>query len=288
MACALDLRADSKDYRSGVTAYRIAELAESSGFPTTTLRYYEQVGLLEPPERTPSGYRVYDDGAVHRLAFIDRAKRMGFALDEIVELVRLWADGDCPPVQHRMQALLDARRASVRQQIEQLSAFAGQLDEVAGRLDESAASDRCGPGCGCEVTVSTPAVRAVRRPLLTPAHDREPVPIACSLDDVALAGRLADWRAVADQALETTRTATGVRLRLPAGAALAAKIAELASAEASCCPFLTVTLTVGDRELEVHIDAAPGGEEMAHQLIEPAGPSVLPQDGTTQGTSLPS
>jgi hypothetical protein len=38
----------------------------------------------------------------------------------------------------------------------------------------------------------------------------------------------------------------------------------------------------------VHIDAAPGGEEMAHHLIEPAGPSVLPQDGTTQGTSLPS
>jgi predicted site-specific integrase-resolvase len=68
-----------KDYRAGVGGYRIAELAERSGFTATTLRYYEQVGVLDPPVRTPAGYRLYDDAALDRLAFVDRAKRMGLA-----------------------------------------------------------------------------------------------------------------------------------------------------------------------------------------------------------------
>ena len=89
-----------------MTGLRIAQLADRSGFSATTLRYYEQLGLLDPPVRTAAGYRIYDEAAVDRLAFVDRAKRMGFALDEIAELVRLWSAGQCPPVQHRMRALL--------------------------------------------------------------------------------------------------------------------------------------------------------------------------------------
>jgi hypothetical protein len=74
----LDLRADLKDYGARVSGYRIAELAERSGFTATALRYYEQIGLLEPPARTSAGYRMYDDAALERLAFVDRAKRMGY------------------------------------------------------------------------------------------------------------------------------------------------------------------------------------------------------------------
>ena len=251
-----------------MTGYRIAELAELSGFTTTTLRYYEQVGVLDPPARTPAGYRVYDDAALDRLAFVERAKRMGFALDEIAELVRLWADGECPPVQHRMRALLDARRAAVRRQIEELIAFVGQLDQVAARLDAARAPERCGPGCGCDVTMPAAAVRSGGRPLLTTLPKPEPVTIACSLDPAAASDRLAEWRAISARAVVLTPTPTGVLVQFPADASLAAEVAALASAEASCCPFFALSLTMGDDEMHLRIDAPPGAEELARQLVE--------------------
>ncbi|MBV9847455.1 MAG: MerR family DNA-binding transcriptional regulator, partial [Kutzneria sp.] len=52
-----------------MTTYRISQLAERAGVPATTLRFYEQAGLL-PAQRSESGYRLYDDTAVERLAFI--------------------------------------------------------------------------------------------------------------------------------------------------------------------------------------------------------------------------
>lgn len=255
-----------------MTGYRIAELAERSGFTTTTLRYYEQVGVLDPPLRTPAGYRLYDDAAVERLAFVDRAKRMGFALDEIAELVRLWVDGDCPPVQHRMRMLLDARRDAVRYQVEELTAFAAQLDQVAARLDTARAPQRCGPGCGCEVTMPTPAVHPGARPLLATTPKPEPVAIACSLDAAAAADRLAEWRVVTARAISVAPTATGVLVRLPAEATFAATVAALATAEASCCPFLTLNLTIGHDEMQLRVDAPAGAEDLARQLVEPAAP----------------
>lgn len=253
-----------------MNGYRIAELAERSGFTAATLRYYEQVGVLDPPLRTPAGYRLYDDAALERLAFIDRAKRMGFALDEIAELVRLWVDGDCPPVKHRMRALLDARRDAVRRQVAELTAFAIQLDEVAARLDAARGPQRCGPGCGCEVTVPAPTVHSGARTLLATVPNREPVAIACSLDAVAAAEQLAKWRGVTAQAISVAPTATGVVIRLPADAALAATVAALASAEASCCPFLSLNLTIGREEIQLRIDAPAGAEDLARRLVQPA------------------
>ena len=82
----LDLRVGSKVYRRAVPPLTIADAAARTGFPASTLRYYEQVGLIEP-ERTASGYRVYDDRALLRLTFIGRAKALGLSLDEISELV---------------------------------------------------------------------------------------------------------------------------------------------------------------------------------------------------------
>ena len=66
-----------------MTGLQISELARRTGFPPTTLRYYETLGLLPRPGRTAAGYRVYDDRAEERLAFIARAKAMGLGLEEI-------------------------------------------------------------------------------------------------------------------------------------------------------------------------------------------------------------
>ncbi|WP_442813159.1 MerR family transcriptional regulator [Streptomyces sp. NBC_01800] len=68
---------------------RISQLAERSGVPATTLRFYEGAGLLAAG-RTASGYRVYGEDAVERLAFIGAAKHLGLPLEEISELLAVW------------------------------------------------------------------------------------------------------------------------------------------------------------------------------------------------------
>lgn len=62
--------------------YQIAEVARRSGFSPSTLRYYEDIGLLPPAARTEGGYRAYDDGSLARLAFIARAKQLGCTLEQ--------------------------------------------------------------------------------------------------------------------------------------------------------------------------------------------------------------
>ncbi len=84
----------------GVTTHRISQLAERSGVPVTTLRFYEDAGLL-PADRTPSGYRVYGEGAVERLAFISSAKLLGLALEEIRELLGVREERVCASVRAR-------------------------------------------------------------------------------------------------------------------------------------------------------------------------------------------
>ena len=59
------------------SSYQIKDIADRSGFTAATLRYYEEIGLLPEPTRTPAGYRLYDDHTLDRLAFITRAKQLG-------------------------------------------------------------------------------------------------------------------------------------------------------------------------------------------------------------------
>jgi MerR family mercuric resistance operon transcriptional regulator len=66
-----------------------AELARRTGSNLETVRYYENIGLLPKPPRTTSGYRSYDTAHERRLRFILRARELGFALDEIRQLLRL-------------------------------------------------------------------------------------------------------------------------------------------------------------------------------------------------------
>jgi len=63
--------------------YTIGTLARRARVATSVLRYYEKEGLLVPSRRTGSGYRVYDADAERTLLFINRAKRLGFSLEDI-------------------------------------------------------------------------------------------------------------------------------------------------------------------------------------------------------------
>jgi DNA-binding transcriptional MerR regulator len=130
--------------------YRIGEVAAATGFPASTLRYYEDEGLLPAPDRTASGQRVHGDAHVARLRFMARAKRLGLRLEEIAELARAWDDEPCAITHSQLVGLLDGKLTQVHDEIVELTRFADQLaavfERVAGRPAEHG---RCGPECGC-------------------------------------------------------------------------------------------------------------------------------------------
>lgn len=70
----------------------IGQAAEASGVNAKMIRYYEQIGLIEPPGRSHSGYRVYAEPNVHTLRFVRRARSLGFSVDETGSLLALWRD----------------------------------------------------------------------------------------------------------------------------------------------------------------------------------------------------
>jgi MerR family copper efflux transcriptional regulator len=133
----------------GVGTYTIGETAERSGFSASTLRYYEGIGLVEPTERTASGYRLYDDRTLARLAFIARAKQLGCTLEDIADLVGIWDGEACGPVQKRLHDLVTDKLAEAERQIEELTAFRTQLHNAAGNLTGSAPDGPCSETCAC-------------------------------------------------------------------------------------------------------------------------------------------
>lgn len=70
----------------------IGQAAERSGVSAKMIRYYEQIGLIDPPGRTESNYRVYGADEVHVLRFIKRARTLGFSVEETGVLLGLWQD----------------------------------------------------------------------------------------------------------------------------------------------------------------------------------------------------
>ena len=72
----------------------IGAASKAAGLPTKTVRYYADIGLVEPRSRTGCGYRTYDDPAVRRLAFVRRARQFGFSIGECRELLELYQDGN--------------------------------------------------------------------------------------------------------------------------------------------------------------------------------------------------
>jgi MerR family transcriptional regulator, copper efflux regulator len=146
-----------------VGTYTIGQVAERSGFSSSALRYYEDIGLLSPSERSANGYRVYDDDARARLAFVARAKGLGCSLDEITDLLDIW-DGDrCGPVQRRFHDLVTTKIADAERQIAALTALVDQLRDAAARLAGPATDDPCGEGCACMAVTVTEHIPVGRR-----------------------------------------------------------------------------------------------------------------------------
>ena len=107
----------------------ISEAAARSGLPPKTIRYYEEIGLMTP-RRGANGYRAFEEADVHRLAFLARARTLGFTVEDCRALLALWGD--------RERASADVRRiasghlARIERKIEALAAMRGTLSELVG------------------------------------------------------------------------------------------------------------------------------------------------------------
>ncbi|MGO9741346.1 MAG: Cu(I)-responsive transcriptional regulator [Roseiarcus sp.] len=74
----------------------IGAAADASGVSAKMIRHYEAIGLLRPAARRRNSYRDYGAEEVHELQFIGRARKLGFAMAEISELLALWRDKSRP------------------------------------------------------------------------------------------------------------------------------------------------------------------------------------------------
>ena len=107
---------------------KIGELAKLSGCQVVTIRYYEKEGLLPPPERTNSNYRLYSEGDVERLHFIRRCRLHGMNLAEIRKLL---AFKDNPTVSCAwVNDLVDKHIADVESQIASLQHLKKHLEAL--------------------------------------------------------------------------------------------------------------------------------------------------------------
>ena len=83
----------------------IGDAANLSGVSAKMIRYYEEVGLITPPERNQNGYRAYEKSNIHELKFIRRARDLGFTVEQICGLMHLWRD--------RSRASADVKRIAL-------------------------------------------------------------------------------------------------------------------------------------------------------------------------------
>ena len=97
----------------------IGELANQFGLSTQAIRYYERLGLLTPPQRTDSGYRLYSPDALERLKFIRKAQNFGLSLQEIKQLIELDLDSISSHI--AFKGLLKKHLQNIDQQINKLT-----------------------------------------------------------------------------------------------------------------------------------------------------------------------
>jgi len=110
---------------------RVGEVARVFGVGVQTLHFYEREGLIPPPARSASGYRLYDAREIDRIRFIRKAQALGLPLQEIKHVLALAARGTSPC--GRVQASLAEMLADVDRRLAELQSF---RDELA-RLTES-------------------------------------------------------------------------------------------------------------------------------------------------------
>lgn len=107
---------------------KVSELAKVAGVTAETVRHYTRLGLITAERNPNNGYQLYDEQALRRLRFIQRARTLGFSLKEIGNILGHADHGDspCPLVRD----LLAARLPEIRRQIAELERLAARMEQA--------------------------------------------------------------------------------------------------------------------------------------------------------------
>jgi Cu(I)-responsive transcriptional regulator len=117
-------------------------VAERSGVPAKTIRYYESIGLIRQPAKPPRGWRRYGPDAAQRLRFVKRAQQLGFSLEEIKTLLRLRTSDrprTCASVARRAREKVD----EIDAKIHDLQSMRAVLVELAGACAGDGTGEKC-------------------------------------------------------------------------------------------------------------------------------------------------
>jgi MerR family transcriptional regulator, copper efflux regulator len=254
--------------------YQIKAVAELSGFSPSTLRYYEEIGLLTPSSRTPAGYRMYDQEAIDRLAFISRAKQLGCTLEEITDLTSAWTGGQCGPLQDRLRTVVDTKLFDAQRQIDELTTLRADLHRVAEELQTHRPVGPCDDRCGCvssadsKLTQVRPqTVLLTTKPSLSKrVSTKVAIPIACTLTASDLTNQLADWEQLLAHATDRSALPGGLRLTFSAETPMT-ELVRLVAAEQACCQFFEFAITVDQRGLALEVRAPEDASEIVNRLF---------------------
>jgi Hg(II)-responsive transcriptional regulator len=119
----------------------IGRLAKQAGLGIETVRFYERQGLIEPPPRTDSNYRIYPEEEVGRLKFIKRAKDLGFTLKEIKELFELQNDPHATKADIKKRTI--EKIEDIKKKVRDLSRIQEALEHLAGACDGHGPLSEC-------------------------------------------------------------------------------------------------------------------------------------------------
>ncbi|MCZ4259917.1 Cu(I)-responsive transcriptional regulator [Limimaricola sp. G21655-S1] len=108
----------------------IGEAARRAGLPAKTIRYYEDIGLVAP-HRDGNGYRRFGESEVHKLAFLARARSLGFSIDDCRMLLSLYEDRGRASAEVRGLAQRHAKEIDARiARLKEMRATLGELIEA--------------------------------------------------------------------------------------------------------------------------------------------------------------
>ncbi|SHH55069.1 Cu(I)-responsive transcriptional regulator [Marivita hallyeonensis] len=105
----------------------IGEVAKRSGLPSKTIRYYEEIGLVKPL-RDVNGYRAFRDSDLHKLAFLNRARTLGFTIEDCRTLLTLYEDKSRASAD--VKELAEAHLHKIEDKIAQLQSMRDTLSEL--------------------------------------------------------------------------------------------------------------------------------------------------------------
>jgi Cu(I)-responsive transcriptional regulator len=104
----------------------IGDVASRSGLPAKTIRYYEEIGLIQP-DRTANGYRSFCEADLHKLAFLGRLRALGFSIEDCRTLMALYED--------EARASADVKQVA-QQHLQRIEAKIQDLEAVRATLSE--------------------------------------------------------------------------------------------------------------------------------------------------------